>query len=217
MNAADDIRVLIVDDHAVFAQSITMILGSEEGFTIAGSAGNVSEAIEMAARLEPDVILMDLDLPDGDGASATQRIREHRPETRVVMLTASDSEDALLRAVEAGCSGFLTKHQAVREVVSAVRAVHEGEIVMPVAMLAGLLPKIRRESAPVASKLTSREEEVLQLVAQGLSNQAIADSLVVSLHTVRNHVQNINAKLDAHSKLEAVAKAVKAGLLKQSG
>ncbi|TMK19984.1 MAG: response regulator transcription factor, partial [Actinobacteria bacterium] len=146
------------------------------------------------------VVLMDYELPDGDGATATQRIKSEMPETQVVMVTSFDDESVLVRAIEAGASGFITKHKAIQEVSSAVRAAKAGE-----AFPRGL-----------GADLTPRESEVLKMLAEGVSNQKIAEKLVVSMHTVRNHVQNVITKLGAHSKLEAVATAMREGLLRHS-
>jgi DNA-binding NarL/FixJ family response regulator len=159
---------------------------------------------------------MDYELPDGDGASATERIKAETPEAQIVMVTSFDDEGILVRAIEAGASGFITKHKAIQEVAAAVRAAHAGEALISPSMLARLLPKLRQNPRGVGADLTAREVEVLKLLAAGVSNQQIAEELVLSLHTVRNHVQNVITKLGAHSKLEAVATAVREGLIRHA-
>lgn len=207
------IKVLVVDDHHMVAEVLTSALGEEEDLEVVGMAHSVSEALAAAEAKQPDVVLMDYRLPDGDGASATQQIRDRRPETRVVILTAFADEGSLVAALEAGCSGFITKDRAFKEVVSAVRAAHEGEALISQELLARLLPKIQRRSRGLGSNLTARELEILGMLADGVSNASIAEGLTLSLNTVRNHVQNIITKLGAHSKLEAVANAAKEGIL----
>lgn len=216
MEADETIKVLVVDDHQMFAQGIVKALEGEPGFEVVGIAGSVEEARSAARMRRPDVVLMDFELPDGDGAKATELIKTDRPETRVVMLTSYTDESVLVAAIEAGCSGYVTKHKAVEEVVAAVRAAFAGEALISPSMLARLLPKLRRSYRGLGSDLTPRELEVLRFLAEGLSNQTIAERLVISLHTVRNHVQNILTKLQAHSKLEAVAIAAREGIIRHS-
>jgi DNA-binding NarL/FixJ family response regulator len=160
------------------------------------------------------VVLLDHRLPDGDGVAAIGSLLQLRPAVQVVVLTASTAEHVLIAALEAGAAGFLSKTRSLAEVTSAVRAAAVGESVVSPEMLAQLLPRLgRRRAQPRVAALTDREREVLDLIARGLSNAAIAEELVVSVHTVRNHVANLSAKLGAHSKLEALSLAVAAGLL----
>lgn len=206
----------MVDDHEMFAQGLTAVLGADPSIEVVATAGTV-EAGMAAIRLHtPDVVLMDYELPDGDGASATERIKVEAPEAQIVMVTSFDDEGILVRAIEAGASGFITKHKAIQEVAAAVRAAHAGEALISPSMLARLLPKLRQNPRGVGADLTAREVEVLKLLAAGVSNQQIAEELVLSLHTVRNHVQNVITKLGAHSKLEAVATAVREGLIRHA-
>lgn len=207
------IRVLIVDDHQVLSQGLAAVLGAQEDLDVVGIAPSVEEAVGSVRRNRPDVVLMDYELPDGDGVEATRAIKEIRPETKVVMLTSFTDDAVLVQAIEAGCSGYITKHKAIEEVASAVRAAEAGEALISPSMLARLLPKLRRGGRGLGADLTSREREVLGMLAEGMSNAAIADKMVISLHTVRNHVQNVLTKLHAHSKLEAVAVATREGLL----
>ena len=208
------IRVLIVDDHAMVAQGLAKVLGEQDDIEVVGTVGRVEDAVASARLHRPDVVMMDYELPDGNGVQATERIRTDRPETRVVMVTSYTDEQVLISAIEAGASGYVTKHKVIEEVVSAVRAAHAGEALISPTMLARLLPKLRPSERTIGSDLTPREIEVLKLLAEGLSNQAISEKLVISLHTVRHHVQNIITKLSAHSKLEAVATAARAGIIK---
>ncbi|MBW3662520.1 MAG: response regulator transcription factor [Actinobacteria bacterium] len=212
----DRIRVLIVDDHVMVAQGLSEVLGAEADMEVVGQARTMHEAELCAGRFEPDVVVMDYRLPDGDGAEATVRIRARQPEIAIVMVTASDHDTVLAAAIEAGCTGYVTKDRAAQEVVSAVRAASRGEMTVPPAMLAKLLPRMRSQRRPVGA-LSPRELEVLQLLAEGLSNQDIADRLVLSISTVRNHVQNVITKLGVHSKLEAVTTAMRQGIIDAPG
>ena len=210
------IRVLLVDDHRMVADALSEVLAANEDIELLGTASRASEAIAMAAALRPDVVLMDYQLPDQDGVAATRAIKEKRPGTRVVMLTSFDEDAILVAAIEAGCSGFVTKQGALEEVVAAVRLAGAGEAVVSPDMLARLLPHLHRVRVGDGSMgpLTPREREVLELLAEGISNRAIAERLVLSVNTVRNHVQSVLSKLGAHSKLEAVTAAVRDGLIR---
>lgn len=208
-----EIGVLIVDDHRMFAESIARVLRDEEGIAVLGIAVSGGEAIVLAGRLEPNVVLLDYQMPDEDGVSVARRIKSSHPDTMVVMVTGSADDRVLVGAIDAGCSGFVTKDQVVGEVASAVRSAAAGEALITPAMLARLLPKMRPSARRVGDDLTQRELEVLRLLALGLTNRAIADELLLSLHTVRNHVQAVLTKLGGHSKLEAVAIAVRGGVI----
>jgi DNA-binding NarL/FixJ family response regulator len=212
--AAAPIRVLIVDDHQMVAQGLVKILDDEADIEVVGSASTVEDAVALTRLRRPDVVLMDYELPDGTGVQATERIKTDFPVTKVVMVTSYTDESVLVAAIEAGCSGYVTKHKVIEEVVGAVRAASAGEALISPSMLARLLPKLRPNKRGLGSDLTSREVEVLKLLAEGMSNQAIAQKLVISVHTVRHHVQNIITKLDVHSKLEAVATAAREGLIR---
>ena len=210
------IRVLICDDHRVVAEGLAMVLGAQPDMAVVGVAGGVAEVCEMEASLRPDVVLMDYALPDGDGVAATATIKASRPDVRVVMLTSFVDVDVLVAAIEAGCSGFVTKHKAAEELTTAVRLAAEGEALVSPDMLARLLPRLRPSYHGVGADLTAREREVLDLLAQGESKEAIARRLFLSANTVRNHIQNILGKLGAHSRLEAVATARREGLIHPS-
>jgi len=206
-------RVLIVDDHEVLASSLAHVLDAEPDLVSVGIAGTLGRARAMIRTTAPDVVLLDHRLPDGDGVDAIAELRALRPSMQVVVLTASASDHVLVSAVEAGASGFVSKTRSLGELTSAVRAAASGEAVISPEMLARLLPRLHRSGRPAHTELTEREREVLALLAEGLSNAAIAEQLVVSVHTVRNHVANLSAKLGAHSKLEALSIAVREGLL----
>jgi DNA-binding NarL/FixJ family response regulator len=205
--------VLIVDDHEVLASSLAMVLDGERDITAVGTAHTLDQALEMVRTVRPDVVLLDHRLPDGDGVSAIPALRALRPEMGVVVLTASAADHVLMAAIEAGASGFLSKTRSIDEVAAAVRAAAAGESVISPELLARLLPRFQRNGANGGADLTEREREVLSLVAEGLSNGAIAERLVVSVHTVRNHIASLSAKLGAHSKLEALSIALRQGLL----
>ena len=207
------IRVLVVDDHEVLASSLAMVLDREPDIVSAGVAHTLDQARMMVRTVQPDVLLLDHRMPDGDGVSAIPEFRALRPDMGVVVLTASAADHVLMAAIEAGASGFLSKTRSIDEVTAAVRAAAAGESVISPEKLARLLPRFQRAGAYGSTDLTEREREVLSLVAEGLSNAAIANRLVVSVHTVRNHIASMSAKLGAHSKLEALSIAVRQGLL----
>ena len=207
------IRVLIVDDHEILTSSLALVLDGQPGLTTVGVAGTLGRAKAMMATTAPDVVLLDHRLPDGDGVAAIKDLRAIRPNAGIVILTASAADHVLVAAIEAGAAGFVSKTRGLSEVTAAVRAAASGESVISPEMLARLLPRLQRGGSAGGSELTEREREVLSLLADGLSNAAIADKLTVSVHTVRNHISNLSAKLGAHSKLEALSIAVRDGLL----
>lgn len=203
------IRLMLVDDHEMVAHSLRAILEQEADIEVVAVSHSVADALVDVAFALPDVILMDYYLADGDGAAAAARIRQDHPEVRVILLTGSDDPLALQRAVDAGCVGFLDKAGRLDDLAAAVRVAAAGHVVISAEDLARLLPG----RATSAAALTKREREILHLVAEGLTNQAIAAELVLSVHTVRTHVQTVLTKLGAHSKLEAVAIAKRRRLL----
>lgn len=208
-----EISVLIVDDHKVFAESLARLLSDEEGVTVVGVVSDASEAIDLAARLRPRVVLMDYRMPDRDGIAITGEIKRDNPQIMVVMLTAATEDRVLLGAIDAGCSGFLTKDRAAADVAEAVRAAAAGEALISPALLARLLPKLNRTQRAIGADLTERELEILSLLARGWNNKLIAGELYLSVNTVRNYVQSVLTKLGAHSKLEAVSTAVREGIV----
>jgi two-component system response regulator DevR len=207
------IRVLICDDHHVVAQGLAMVLGAEPDIEVVGVAGSVAEVRQMVVSRRPQVVLMDYGLPDGDGVTATAGIKASQPDVQVIMLTSYVDEEVLVSAIEAGCTGYVTKHKGAEELTAAVRLAFEGEALVSPDMLARLLPRLRRGNHRLGWDLTPRERQVLDLLALGESKEAIARRLFLSTNTVRNHIQNILTKLEAHSRLEAVAAAAREGLL----
>lgn len=213
------IRVLIVDDHTVFAESLSLVINMQRDMEIVGTASTCASALESARQLQPDVVLLDVLLPDGDGVAIAEAIKRIQPATKTVILTSATEDEVLLRAIDAGASGFITKHRAINDVIAAVRAAHAGEMLIPPAMLLGLLSRLyqrqRQEEQARArlEPLTPRERQVLQALAQGLDNRETARQLRISPNTVRTHLQNAMSKLGVHSKLEAVVMALKYGLI----
>jgi DNA-binding NarL/FixJ family response regulator len=211
--AQPTIRVLVVDDHAMFASSLAHALQAEPDLLVVGQAATLAEARAQVVAAAPDVVLLDHRLPDGDGVSAITTLLALRPSAQVVVLTASVSDRVLATAMEAGAAGFIAKTQQLDDVIDGVRAAAQGESVVSPKLLARLLPRLHRRGARQRTELTDRELEILDLLAGGRSNAEIAAELTLSVHTVRNHVANLSAKLGAHSKLEALAVAVRDGLV----
>lgn len=207
------IRILIVDDHDVFGASLAFTLNNEPDMRTVGVAGSARAALTMAAASAPDVILLDRRLPDGDGISLIQPLLGIRSAVQIVILTASTSDHVLLAAIEAGACGFIDKSQSLADVVAAIRTAAAGESLVSPRMLARLLPRLRKQASGITSELTDRERGVLGYLSEGLSNAEIAARMTVSVHTVRNHVANLSAKLGAHSKLEALTIAIRQGLV----
>ncbi len=214
------IRVLIVDDQALFRRGLHVVLGTEEHIDVVGEADNGEEAVALAERLAPDVVLMDVRMPRLGGIDAARRIRELAPSTRILMLTVSDEEEDLYEAIKAGANGYLLKEISVEEVAEAVRAAVQGQSLISPSMASKLLNEFNslarraaeQEQAPTPV-LTARELEVLRLVARGMSNREVAAALFISDNTVKNHVRNILEKLHLHSRMEAVMYAVRRRLL----
>lgn len=208
------IKVLIVDDHLVLAELLTASLSVSDRVTVVGAVGTAAEGIRSAASLRPDVVIVDYDLPDAgaDGVSVIAAIQEASPATRLLMLTSSTDPAVLREAMDAGCSGFVTKRNGSAEILAAVLAVASDETPVSPDMVRAL---IGRDSYSLGADLTERETEVLRIAAQGHSNKEIAASLNLSVNTVRNHMQHVLDKLGAHSKLEATAIAARIGLLRR--
>ncbi len=215
------VSLLICDDHRILTDALAMVVERHpELELVAPPVHAPEEAIRLCQERAPDVVLMDIVFKGPlDGIEATRRIKEISPSTKVVIMTAHDDERLLVDAVEAGASGFLGKDEAASEVLAAARAAAEGEVLIDPARLTRLLHQVarerevRREAQDLLAQLTEREREVLQLLAEGLRNDDIAEKLFISPQTVQTHVRNILAKLRVHSKLEAVAFAVKHGAI----
>lgn len=210
-------RLLIVDDHSMFADSLSMALSTESDMTVVGTAPTLARARAMIVSEAPDVVLLDHRLPDGLGVDSIHELKELRPSAKIVVLTAVAEDAMLVTATEAGCAGFILKTSPLDELVAAVRTAAAGEIMVSSELLARLLNRLHHRDDEPAHDLTGREREILALIAEGLTNGAIAKRLFISVNTVRNHVQNILAKLDAHSKLEALSIAIRDGLIDPPG
>ena len=216
----DAIRVLIVDDHALFRRGLQMVLEGEADIDVVGEASDGHEAVERAEATTPDVVLMDVRMPKRSGIEATRTIKDTLPSTKILMLTISDEEADLYEAIKAGASGYLLKEISIEEVASAVRQVQAGQSLISPSMASKLLNefaamvKRRDERTQVPGpRLTERELEVLKLVAKGMNNRDIGSELFISENTVKNHVRNILEKLHLHSRMEAVVYAVREKLL----
>ena len=213
------IRVMLVDDQELFRRGLDLVLRDEPDIEVVGEAGDGLAAIERAAELQPDVVMMDVRLPGVGGIEAARRIRNAQPSTKVVMLTVSDDEEDLFGAIRAGVSGYLLKEISIDEVANAVRAVVQGQALVTPSMAAKLFSEFnvlsRRVDAQhgTTPRLTDREVEVLRLVAKGMSNKEIATELVIAENTVKNHVRNILEKLQMRSRMEAAMYAVREKLV----
>lgn len=207
------IKILVVDDHHVFATSLARALNDEPDIDVVAAVTTIDDALRHADADAIDVVLSDYRLGVGDGVQLTQALLERHPEMAVVILTASSDEAILASALEAGCSGFVTKAEPIESVIAAIRAAAVGEAVITPSLLARLLPRLSSRPKGRNPDLTEREREVLQLIAAGMTNQQIADHLTVALDTARNHVRSILTKLGVHSKLQAAAAAVQRGLV----
>jgi DNA-binding NarL/FixJ family response regulator len=212
------ICLLICDDHRLLTDTLTDVAGQDPGLAVLPPVHSAEEAVEEARSNHPDVILMDIQFHGQmNGIEATRRIKQSSPATKVVIMTAHEDERLLVEAVEAGASGFLRKTEGVEEVLGAVKAAAAGEILIDRVALARLLPKVarerqtRRDARLLLDQLTEREREILALLATGLRNDEIAARLFISPQTVQTHVRNLLGKLAVHSKLEAVAFAVRHG------
>lgn len=205
------IRVLLIDDHAMFTESLARVLEHDLSIEVVGTAATATAGLRLAQRLLPDVVVLSQQLPDGDAPKTAAQLLEANPPARIVVLSNRSDSRLLLDAFEAGCTGYVTCDQSVDELVVAVRQVHRGEPFVPTSMLGSLLP---RWGAPeIGADLSDRERQVLDGLARGLTNAVLAEELFLSVHTVRGHVQRILMKLGAHSRLEAVAVANRAGLI----
>lgn len=214
------VRVLVVDDQELVRAGFRLILGSADGIEVVGEAGDGAQALSAARALRPDVVLMDVRMPDVDGITATRRITQEMSQTRVLVLTTFDLDEHVYDALGAGASGFLLKDVPMEDLVAAVRAVHAGASLLSPSVTRRLVEEYaarRTTPPPQELPLTTREREVLMLLARGLSNAEIAESLVVSEATVKTHVTQVLAKLGLRSRVQAVVFAYESGLVRAGG
>ncbi len=212
MTPPPPIRVMLVDDHTMVRRGLATFLKVFDDLELVGEAASGEAAIPLCARLQPDVVLMDMVMPEMDGATATRAIRQQFPTVQVIALTSFTEEDLVQRALEAGAIGYLFKDVSAEELAQAIRAAQAGRSTLSPAALQMMVRTANRPPA-LGADLTGREREVLALMAQGLSNTEIAEKLIVSPSTIKSHVSNILSKLDVTSRTEAVALAVRQGLV----
>ena len=207
------IRVLITDDHIVVRKGIQALLATEPDIDVVGEAENGRQAVTEVGRLEPDVILMDLVMPEMDGVEAIRRISQQQPGARILVLTSFAADDKVFPAIQAGALGYLLKDSGADELIQAIHQVHRGEPSLHPTIARKVLQELSHptEQPPTPEPLTEREVEVLRLVARGQSNQQIADHLVISEATVRTHVSNILSKLHLASRTQAALYALREG------
>lgn len=214
------IRALMIDDHRMFADLVTLLLEGEPEVELIGTAATGEEGIDVAARSCPDVVVLDIDLPGMDGIETARRIRERCPDVAVVVVTGYQEEQVMARAIEAGARAYVPKTRAAEELVHVIRRAAAGEMVLPSAGLAEVFTRLqearvgRAGAHRLLARLTSREIEVLQALAEGMATGEVARTLYISPHTVQGHVKNILSKLEVRSKLEAVTLAVREGLIR---
>jgi NarL family two-component system response regulator LiaR len=207
MTEADPIKVMIVDDHAVVRSGLAAFLMAYDDLELVGQAGSGKEAVRLCERASPDVILMDLVMPEMDGAATTRAVKERCPDTQVIALTSFKEDDLVTGALQAGAIGYLLKNVSADELANAIRAARAGKPTLAAEAAQALIHTASQPRAP-GHDLTAREREVLALMAQGLNNPDIADKLIVGRSTVKFHVSSILGKLGASSRTEAVAMAL---------
>lgn len=211
------IRIIVADDHPIVRDGLIAILGTQPDFEVVGKAGNGVEAVKLAESLQPDVLLLDLEMPDLDGVGVLRRLREIHSESRAIVFTAFDTDERILAAVEAGVQGYLLKGAPREEIFNAIRVVYAGGSLLQPVVASKLLRQVSGENQQgelFTENLTPREQDVLKLLAQGRQNKEIAAELVITERTVKFYVSSILAKLGAGNRTEAVTIAVQRGLVK---
>jgi len=206
------IRVLVADDHPMLREGLVAVLGTQPDFEVVGEAADGAEVVRLAERLGPDVILLDLEMPNVDGVAALERLKESGAEARTVVFTAYDTDERILGALRAGARGYLLKGASRQEIFEAIRVAHSGGSLLGPAATARLLRHVQRDEKD-SNALTPRELEVLRLVAEGLSNREMATRLFVTERTIKFHVSSLLNKLDAENRTDAVRIAVRRGLI----
>ena len=202
-------KIMIVDDHVLFREGLAAIIGPEAGIEIAGLAGTVQEAVEMARAVKPDIILMDFNMPDGSGVDATRLILSEQPKCKIVFLTVAEDDASLFDAIRSGAKGYLSKSMRPSKLVAAIHAVQQGESALSPGMTLRVMEELSRTKKPASSedsalaKLTHREVEVLRALSSGMTNREIADLLYLSENTVKYHVHSILKKLKIVDRKEA--------------
>lgn len=223
MTAESPIRLLVVDDHALFRKGVVSLFGETQGFEVVGEAANGQEALEKARELMPDIILMDLSMPVMDGLAATRRIKEEIPYVRIVILTIQEEDQSLFEAVKSGAQGYLLKKIEPQVLFETLRRVAQGEASISGVMAAKLMGEFSRQATQRVSavanrtELSAREREVLGLVAQGKSNKEIAAAIAIAENTVKNHLKNILEKLHLENRVQAATYALREGLVQPPG
>lgn len=210
----DTIHILIVDDHAIVREGLSGLIDAEPGMQVVGEAANGEDGVRLAGTLKPDLILMDLVMPDKDGVQAIREIKNKDPEARILVLTSFAEDDKLFPAIKAGASGYLLKDTLPGELLQAIRAVYKGESFLHPSIAQRVLKEFQSpaQTAPQGEALTERETDVLKLIAQGHSNQEIAENLVLSERTVHSHVNRILTKLHLASRTQAALYALRKGI-----
>lgn len=224
----DEISIVLVDDHKLFREGIKRILEMEEGFKVVGEGADGEEAVTLARELRPDIMLMDINMPNINGVSATENVVENSPETKVIILSIHDDEGYVYRTLRSGASGYLLKEMEAKDLIEAVRVVAAGGAYIHPKVTGKLIDEFRRLSeqeeevghaaaaesvadSRIIESLTRREREVLQLMAEGKSNRLIGEYLFISEKTVKNHVSSILQKLDVQDRTQAVVISIKNG------
>lgn len=213
------ITVAMIEDHTILVDSLSLMLRYESDIDFLGSASTISKGQSLVEETNPDVLLLDVGLPDGSGLDLIPEVKRVSPDTNIVVLTSLSDETTLMRVIDSGISGFVSKNSQLSDLMETIRKAADGEIVIPTSLLVGLLMRLPRDKAAAYQdekgwgRLTVREQEVLELLARGKSGNEIAEELHIAPLTVRTHIRNLMAKMGVHSRLEAVTFGLKNGLI----